>query len=226
MPYRLIHFSPGLVQIEVSGHIETADVEMMLDEGELMLRHVVEPFDTIVDATHFTGLNPLALTRLRALPLPPQLNAVAVILGGWQLLASKALPRIDGLHFVGSLEAAHEALAESPALAAPRAELPEAAPQERAVGEQAEAAPRERAVGEPAEAAPQERAVGEPAAAAGADAVEAPPQVRRLPSRPLPEAHRRPAATGPVGGIAGSVLRGLTRQLNFVSKRIERLQDW
>ena len=30
-------------------------------------------------------------------PTPPTLRAVAVVLKGWQLLASKALPRIDGL---------------------------------------------------------------------------------------------------------------------------------
>jgi hypothetical protein len=123
MPYRLVAFRAGLVQVAVTGHIETDDIVAIREEGELMLRHIVEPFDTIVDATEFTGLNPMALAELRSLPIPPHVRAVAVILGGWQLLASKALPSIDGLVFVGSVEEAHIALAETPALALPRAEM-------------------------------------------------------------------------------------------------------
>lgn len=194
MPYRLTHFSPGLVQVEVTGHIETGDVEAMREEGELALRHIVDPFDAIIDATGFTGLNPLALAQLRSLPLPPQVRAVAVVLGGWQLLASKALPRIDGLVFVGSVEDAHAALVDAPPLALTRAggvASPEAA----------------RPDAQPVEPQP-------PA--------EPLPQIRRLPTRPLPAAHR---ATASGEGITGGILRSLAVGMNAVSERLERLGE-
>jgi hypothetical protein len=207
MPYRLVEFAPGLVQVEVCGHIETDDVDAIRDEGELMLRHVVEPFDAIVDATGFTGLNPLALAGLQALPLPPQLRSVAVVLSGWQRLAARALPRVEGLAFVGSVEEARRVLPSMAPLAVGRAE-PVAA---------------EAPLPEPAPVAVAASAP-EPAAAP-APAPEPLPQLRRLPTRPLPPAHRRPAAR-PASGLAGSMLRGLAGQMNRVSRRLEQLRDW
>lgn len=186
MPYKLIHFSPGLVELEVSGHIDVEDVTAMRNEGETALRHATEPFDAIVDATGFSGLNPLALTQLRELPTPPTLRAVAVVLRGWQLLASKALPRIEGLAFVGSVAEA-------------RAALPELAPLKLDRSEQTVT-----------QAPP---------------AAEPLPQLRRLPARPLPAAHRRPPGQAD-GGVAAAVLRGLARQINRVSQRLDQLRNW
>lgn len=184
MPYRLIHFSPGLVEVEISGHIDLDDVAGMRDEGELMLRHAVEPFDAIVDATAFTGLNPLALTQLRELPLPPNLRAVAVMLRGWQLLASKALPRIEGLAFVGSFDEARTTLPGLPALAIER--QPQPAP-------------------EP---------LNDPL-----------PQLRRLPPRPLPPAHRLPHP-GNGQGLVGAALREMTGQMHRIAQQLEQLRNW
>jgi hypothetical protein len=184
MPYKLIHFSPGLVELEVTGHIGSEDVAAMRAEGETALRHATEPFDAIVDATGFTGLNPLALAELRELPTPPTLRAVAVVLKGWQLLASKALPRIEGMAFVGSVAEA-------------RATLPELSPLKLDRGEQT---------------------------VAQAPPTDAPlPQLRRLPARPLPAAHRWPAAHN---DGAGSLLRGLAGRLNQVARQLEQLRNW
>lgn len=120
MPYRLIHFSPGLVEVEVSGYIDLDEVNALRTESEIMRRHLVEPFDAVVDATEFTGLNPLVLPQLRELPVPAELRAVAVVLAGWLLVASRALPGVDGLIFAESTAEARAALAEAPPLAIDR----------------------------------------------------------------------------------------------------------
>lgn len=150
MPYRLTHFSPGRVRLEVTGHIDFADVEAMREESALSQRHLVEPFDAVIDASAVTGVNPLALLEMRGLPMPRQLRAVAVILGGVQLLAAKVIPSVDGLFFVGSLEEAEEALVDAPPLDLPRDEGP----------------------------------------ASSVDDAAPLPRVRRLPTGPLPAAHR------------------------------------
>lgn len=113
MPYRLTHFLPGRLQLEVSGHIDFEDVEAMRAESSIGERHLVEPFDVVIDATGVTGVNPLALLEMRQLPMPRNLRAVAVIFSGWHLLATKVVPNIDGLYFVGSIEEADAALAQA-----------------------------------------------------------------------------------------------------------------